>query len=143
MPRRYKPDTPRMPSEPSLGGLDAYPLRRSSAICKATGGGRWEPKQIQQHPGHRLPGGKAPFEIEMEREEEEERLRRLNPIVRDGGSFVSLVAVIDRLFMSTLQSFNIGSHASLNPQQLQTGITYRLFNESLVCCFWKFVSYFY
>lgn len=71
--------------EPSYGELDTYPLRRSSAICKATGGGRWEPKQSTPHPGYRIPGGKAPFEIEMEQEEEQERLRRLNPIVRDGG----------------------------------------------------------
>jgi hypothetical protein len=71
--------------EPSFGELDAYPLRRSSAVCKATGGGRWCPKQSPPQPGLRVPGGKAPFEIEMEREEEEARLRHLNPIVRDGG----------------------------------------------------------
>jgi hypothetical protein len=72
-------------SERSFGELDAYPLRVSSAVCKARGGGRWVPKNDPPYPGHRAPGGKAPFEIEMEREEEEERLRRLNPIVRDGG----------------------------------------------------------
>ena len=73
------------PPEPSYGELDTYPLRRSSVICKATGGGRWEPKQSPPQPEYRIPGGKAPFELEMEREEEEERQRRLNPIVRDGG----------------------------------------------------------
>jgi hypothetical protein len=71
--------------EPSFGELDAYPLRKASAICKATGGGRWCPKQSPPQPGLRIPGGKAPFEIEMEREEEEVRLRHLNPIIQDGG----------------------------------------------------------
>lgn len=80
-------DTPPAESrpEPSFGELDAYPLRKSSAICKATGGGRWSPKQSPPQPGIRIPGGKAPFEIEMEREEEEARLRYLNPVVQDGG----------------------------------------------------------
>jgi hypothetical protein len=71
--------------EPSYGELNTYPLRRRSAVCKATGGGRWEPKQSPPRSGYRIPGGKAPFELEMEQEEEQERLRRLNPIVRDGG----------------------------------------------------------
>jgi len=75
---------PERNSEPSFGELDAYPLRRSSAVCKATGGGRWCPKQSPPQPGLRIPGGKAPFEIEMEREEEEARLRHLNPVIRDG-----------------------------------------------------------
>jgi hypothetical protein len=82
--------------EPSYGELDAYPLRRSSAICKATGGGRWEPKQSPPHPGYRIPGGKAPFEVEMEQEEEQERLRRLNPIVRDGGGLL-VSSVLEQL----------------------------------------------
>ncbi|KAF8640608.1 hypothetical protein AX17_000269 [Amanita inopinata Kibby_2008] len=75
-----------IPSERSYGELDAYPLRRSSVLCKATGGGRWEPKHSPVHPGYRPPvlGGKAPFEIEMENEEREERLRRANPVVKDG-----------------------------------------------------------
>ncbi|KAH7884028.1 FYVE zinc finger-domain-containing protein [Phlebopus sp. FC_14] len=71
-------------SEPSFGELDAYPLRRSSIICKATGGGRWEPKHSPPKVGFRIPGCKAPYELEMEREEQEEHRRRLNPIVRDG-----------------------------------------------------------
>ena len=71
--------------EPSFGELDAYPLRKSSAVCKATGGGRWCPKQSPPQPGIRIPGGKAPFEIEMEREEEEAQLRHLNPVIQDGG----------------------------------------------------------
>lgn len=81
--------------EPSFGELDAYPLRRSSAVCKATGGGRWCPKQSPPQPGLRIPGGKAPFEIEMEREEEEARLRRLNPIIRDGGGPSSIPRLKD------------------------------------------------
>lgn len=72
-------------SEPSFGELDAYPLRRSSIICKATGGGRWEPKNSPPRIGIRIPGCKAPYELEMEREDAEEHRRRINPIVRDGG----------------------------------------------------------
>ncbi|KIJ21335.1 1-phosphatidylinositol-4-phosphate 5-kinase [Paxillus involutus ATCC 200175] len=71
-------------SDPSLGELAAYPLRRSSIICKATGGGRWEPKHSPPKIGLRIPGFKALYEIEMEKEDAEERRRRLNPIVRDG-----------------------------------------------------------
>ncbi|KAF5355838.1 hypothetical protein D9756_004313 [Leucocoprinus leucothites] len=59
-------------------------VEKSSVLCKATGGGRWEPKQEPVLSGYRPPGGKAPFEIEMEREEEEARLRKLNPVVKDG-----------------------------------------------------------
>lgn len=72
--------------ERSYGELDAYPLRRCSVLCKATGGGRWEPKPCIVLDGYRLPvpGGKAPFEIQMEREQEEERIRKSNPIIRDG-----------------------------------------------------------
>jgi len=72
-------------SQPSFGELDAYPLRRASALCKATGGGRWEPKHSPLPSGYRIPGCKAPFELEMEREEAEARKLRLNPVVRDGG----------------------------------------------------------
>ena len=72
--------------ERSYGELDTYPLSRSSVLCKATGGGRWEPKQIPVLDGYRvpIPGGKAPYEIEMEREELLDRQRRENPIVKDG-----------------------------------------------------------
>jgi hypothetical protein len=31
-----------------------------------------------------VPGGKAPYEVEMEREEAAERIRRENPVVKDG-----------------------------------------------------------
>ncbi|EKM60404.1 uncharacterized protein PHACADRAFT_246299 [Phanerochaete carnosa HHB-10118-sp] len=64
--------------------LAAYPLCHSSAICKATGGGRWEPKPVMQYVSMRLPGRKAAYEIELEREEEELRRLKANPIIRDG-----------------------------------------------------------
>ena len=72
--------------ERSYGELDTYPLRRSSVLCKATGGGRWEPKQSPVLDGYRqpIPGGKAPYEIEMEREELLDRLRKENPVIKDG-----------------------------------------------------------
>jgi len=72
--------------ERSYGELDAYPLRRASLLCKATGGGRWEPKQSTVLFGHRvpIPGGKAPYELALEKEAELERKRKENPIIRDG-----------------------------------------------------------
>lgn len=72
--------------EPSYGELDTYPLRRSSVLCKATGGGRWEPKQFPVLDGYRqpIPGGKAPYEIQMEQDELLDRQRRENPVVKDG-----------------------------------------------------------
>lgn len=75
--------------ERSYGELDAYPLRRSSVLCKATGGGRWEPKPAMIQPGYRLPvpGGKAPYEIEMERKEQEAKLRQQDIFVNDGGMY--------------------------------------------------------
>ncbi|KZP05203.1 hypothetical protein FIBSPDRAFT_766213 [Athelia psychrophila] len=78
------PEVPTPPADNSLGELSTYPLRKSSAVCKATGGGRWCPKDTPLHTGFRIPGCKAPFELEMEREEEEARLRHLNPIIQDG-----------------------------------------------------------
>ncbi|KAK0478187.1 FYVE zinc finger-domain-containing protein [Armillaria novae-zelandiae] len=70
--------------EPSYGALDAYPLKRSSVLCKATGGGRWEPKQEMPLAGARLPGGKAGYEIRLEKEAEKEKRRRENPVIKDG-----------------------------------------------------------
>ena len=72
-------------SELSLGELDSYPLRHASKICKANGGGRWEPKPIPEYVAKRIPGCKAAYELELEREEEERRIRRANPVIRDGG----------------------------------------------------------
>ncbi|KAJ7801928.1 FYVE-domain-containing protein [Mycena olivaceomarginata] len=69
----------------SYGELDAYPLPRPSLLCKASGGGRWEPKPHTVDPELCVPsiGGKAPFELEMEREEAEERRRRSNPLTHN------------------------------------------------------------
>ncbi|GJE94250.1 FYVE-domain-containing protein [Phanerochaete sordida] len=64
--------------------LAAYPLCHASAVCKANGGGRWEPKPAVQIVGPRLPGVKAAYELEMEREDEELRRAKTNPIIRDG-----------------------------------------------------------
>ena len=88
------PDFPQIPplppsrglgSDDGFGELSAYPLRHSSAICKKTGGGRWYPKKTNTIEGYRMPGCKAQFEIDMEREEEELRRLKLNPVFKDGG----------------------------------------------------------
>lgn len=34
--------------------------------------------------GHRIPGTKAQYELDLEREEEEARIRKMNPVLRDG-----------------------------------------------------------
>ncbi|KAH9917393.1 FYVE-domain-containing protein [Epithele typhae] len=67
-----------------LGELEAYPLRIASNVCKATGGGRWEPKPIPEYVTKRIPGCKPAYELELEREEAERKLRRANPVFRDG-----------------------------------------------------------
>ncbi|KAF8179246.1 hypothetical protein K438DRAFT_1977318 [Mycena galopus ATCC 62051] len=83
------PPSPPSPTS-SYGELDAYPLHRASLLCKASGGGRWETKPGVADPALRVPvvGGKAPYELEMEREmereEAEEKQRRSNPVIRDG-----------------------------------------------------------
>ncbi|KAI0073744.1 hypothetical protein K474DRAFT_1710452 [Panus rudis PR-1116 ss-1] len=69
--------------ETDLGELQAYPLRQPSAMCKASGGGRWEPKPVNLV-GYRIPGTKLAYEIELEEEEEEKRRRRQNPLIVDG-----------------------------------------------------------
>ena len=88
------PDFPQIPPPPpshgpgsddDLGELATYPLRHSSAICKKTGGGRWYPKKTNTIEGYRIPGCKAQFEIDMEREEEELRRLKSNPVFKDGG----------------------------------------------------------
>lgn len=96
-------------SEQSFGELDAYPLRRASAVCKATGGGRWSPKQSPPQPGYRIPGGKAPYEIEMEREEEEARLRRLNPVIRDGAFQYRFIGQPDHRTVLSLSLYNLST----------------------------------
>ncbi|CDO74793.1 hypothetical protein BN946_scf185001.g41 [Trametes cinnabarina] len=106
LPRRAHPASPRIPASPlrpntpaivgaanaalisdselSLGELDAYPLKRASSICKATGGGRWEPKPLPAYVAKRVPGCKTEYELELEREAEERRRRRANPVIKDG-----------------------------------------------------------
>lgn len=76
-------------SDSDLGELAAYPLRYASAICKATGGGRWEPKPVNLV-GYHPYGIKLPYEIELEREEDEERRLRENPIFKNGGTFPTI-----------------------------------------------------
>ncbi|THH32617.1 hypothetical protein EUX98_g1586 [Antrodiella citrinella] len=71
-------------TDSDLGELETYPLRHASVICKATGGGRWEPKPVVRYIVHHVPGTKAPYELDLEREEEEHRIWRANPILRDG-----------------------------------------------------------
>ena len=83
-PRVHTLSSPPLPPAGISQELAAYPLCHASAICKATGGGRWEPKPVMQFVGTRLPGRKAAYEIEMEREEEELRRLKTNPIIRDG-----------------------------------------------------------
>ncbi|TFY54715.1 hypothetical protein EVJ58_g8693, partial [Rhodofomes roseus] len=67
-----------------LGELEAYPLRRASQICKATGGGRWAPKQCINLIGDHLPGQKPQYLIELEREEAERKRRKANPVYEHG-----------------------------------------------------------
>lgn len=79
------PRVPTLPPPPAVSEeLAAYPLCHASAICKAAGGGRWEPKPVVQWVGARPPGFKAQYEIDLEREEEEARRVKANPIIRDG-----------------------------------------------------------
>jgi hypothetical protein len=78
--------SPNLPTDDELGELASYPLRHASAVCKKTGGGRWCPKKVTVIDGYRIPGCKAQFEIDMEREEEESRRIRSNPVFKDGGS---------------------------------------------------------
>ncbi|THG97228.1 hypothetical protein EW026_g4731 [Hermanssonia centrifuga] len=100
-PLRRSQTSPRIPTSPLRAGtstpppqrpavhvsdseLDSYPLRHASAICKATGGGRWEPKPAVQYAGYRIPGSKAQYEIDLERDAEEARIKRANPVIKDG-----------------------------------------------------------
>lgn len=90
-------------SEPeiSYGGLETYPLRVHSSICKRNGGGRWVPKPIVHWAGHKMPWGKAQYEIEMEKEEEAERIRQSNPIRGNGSKFISLLYGLPELISSS------------------------------------------
>ncbi|KAL1740497.1 FYVE zinc finger-domain-containing protein [Schizophyllum fasciatum] len=114
-PRVPSPVIQKLPGEPSYGPLDAYPLARCSALCKLSGGGRWQPAPAVVPAGKRtvplgdrhkpwaapvptleedaadvpaprrtVPWGKAPYEVEWEREERRERRRREGVFVQDG-----------------------------------------------------------
>ncbi|OBZ79970.1 Early endosome antigen 1 [Grifola frondosa] len=77
------------PRPPPLPYARAPPhsLRTLTPACTLptkNGGGRWEPKPITTWVGHRVPGCKAPYELELEREEEENRIRRANPVIVNG-----------------------------------------------------------
>ncbi|KIY64514.1 hypothetical protein CYLTODRAFT_445956, partial [Cylindrobasidium torrendii FP15055 ss-10] len=63
-------------AEPSFGALDAYPLKRSSVLCKATGGGRWEPKPCQE--------ALTRIDDLLRRKEAKQRKRKDNPVICDG-----------------------------------------------------------
>ncbi|KAH7869978.1 uncharacterized protein C8R40DRAFT_1058087 [Lentinula edodes] len=72
-----------------LGKLSAYPLCRSSALCKASGGGRWVPKpdEAREETPNRAPTlgiGKALWEVEWERKVRKVKRVLENPVVRDG-----------------------------------------------------------
>ncbi|KAJ3926742.1 MAG: hypothetical protein NXY57DRAFT_905114 [Lentinula lateritia] len=73
-----------------LGELSAYPLCRSSELCKASGGGRWVPRPIEakEDTPNRAPTlgiGKALWEVEWERKVQKVKTLHKNPVVRDGG----------------------------------------------------------
>ena len=70
---------------PDLAELATYPLRHPSAICKATGGGRWVPTPSPIDPAlRRVPGKKAGYEIMLEQEEMEARRKHENPLITHG-----------------------------------------------------------
>lgn len=53
-----------------------------------------------------MPGAKAAYELEIEEQEREERARKANPIVRDGGQFLVYSPVYrpisNRIFSNSL-----------------------------------------
>ncbi|KAJ3885491.1 hypothetical protein GG344DRAFT_59151 [Lentinula edodes] len=70
-----------------LGELSAYPLCRSSELCKASGGGRWVPGPIEakEDTPPTIGIGKALWEVEWERKVQKVKNLIKNPVVRDGG----------------------------------------------------------
>jgi hypothetical protein len=132
---------PECEPERSFGELDAYPLTKASAICKATGGGRWCPKQSPPRSCYRIPGCKAPFEIEMDREEEEVRLRQLNPIIRDGGKG-TFALMQSSIANQCLQHSNIdlSSNPSVEPSSACTPTICRLSDRKLPLIMHKPIS---
>ncbi|KAG6851228.1 hypothetical protein H0H87_001401 [Tephrocybe sp. NHM501043] len=84
---RFRPHLSLPPAlDRSYGELDAYPLRHPSVLCKATGGGRWQPKPSPPIIGYRppIPGAKAQYELDLECAELAARTRRESPIVKHG-----------------------------------------------------------
>ena len=131
LPARTRPALPRRsstlppsppPPDPSLpDDLRSYPLRIRSDICKATGGGRWTPKP-SPIPDYmkRVPGRKAPYEIALEEEEAAARRARANPVIRDGGTLVSLIVSTPpghqlMILPVFAQTSNTDHHARMSP----------------------------
>ncbi|KAH9949522.1 FYVE-domain-containing protein [Amylocystis lapponica] len=83
-PLRTNSLTPQPPAGPLVSDSELSLGELESTMCKASGGGRWTPKPCMDIVGYRIPGAKAIYEIELEREEEERRRYRANPIFRDG-----------------------------------------------------------
>ncbi|KZT24699.1 hypothetical protein NEOLEDRAFT_1021117, partial [Neolentinus lepideus HHB14362 ss-1] len=71
----------------SYGELDAYPLRNSSAVCKATGGGRWTPRQVT------IPINSPLYR--RERDAEDSSRLKGNPVLRDGDFQVRVPCVCE------------------------------------------------
>ncbi|KAI0739342.1 FYVE zinc finger-domain-containing protein [Irpex lacteus] len=83
-------------STATSGGLELYPLRHASAICKANGGGRWQPKPRVEVVGVRIPGVMAAYEREIKHMEEEETTKhRPNPIVKHGDFQLRITKVVE------------------------------------------------
>lgn len=113
-------------ADSDLGELAAYPLRHASAICKASGGGRWEPKPVNLV-GYRPHGTKLPYEIELEREEEEKRRERENPIIIDGGTFRIICIFMTKFLLIFYTDFQLRVPKELGPRSLGGPITLSTF----------------
>ncbi|TFK47930.1 hypothetical protein OE88DRAFT_1738061 [Heliocybe sulcata] len=68
-------------NEKSYGELDSYPLRNASAVCKATGGGRWTPRQVMI-PNSRLHG--SDLLVDADDESHSNPRSKKNPVLRHG-----------------------------------------------------------
>ncbi|KAJ7459528.1 hypothetical protein B0H11DRAFT_1924393 [Mycena galericulata] len=78
-----EPVTKRTPST----GLEAYPLRKSSAACKREGLGRWNPVTTPETPWKDLPLGPnrlRPYQVEIQRMEAEEEAAQGGRVVKSG-----------------------------------------------------------
>ncbi|KAJ7270891.1 hypothetical protein C8J57DRAFT_1028894, partial [Mycena rebaudengoi] len=69
--------------------LEAYPLRRPSAICKVAGGGRWVPEHTPETVPRMFPlvgkSRKRPYQVEIELAEQKEEKKYQSKIVQHGG----------------------------------------------------------